>query len=60
MYEPTQEIILSELRRRDTASIADLLHFLGPDFASIIPEEIQRMKHTAWLSMMNRLGLILC
>jgi len=56
MYEPTQKIILSELRRRDTASIADLLHFLGPDFASIIPEEIQRMKHTGLVVYDEPLG----
>ena len=44
MNEPTQNLIVSELRRRLRASIADLTQVLGPQFASIIPQEIQRMK----------------
>ena len=44
MHEPTQEIIVSELRRRVRVSIAELAQVLGPQFASMIPQEIQRMK----------------
>ncbi len=44
MYEPTQELIVSELRHRERVSIADLMQVLGLQFASVIPLEIQRMK----------------
>jgi hypothetical protein len=44
MSEPTQERIVSELRRRVRASIAELMHVLGLQFASVLPQEIQRMK----------------
>jgi hypothetical protein len=44
MSEPTQELIVSELRRRVRASIAELTQVLGAQFASMIPQEIQRMK----------------
>jgi len=44
MSEPTQERIVSELRRRVRVSIADLTQVLGLQFASILPQEIQRMK----------------
>jgi len=44
MHEPTQEIIVSVLRRRVGVSIAELTQVLGPQFASMIPQEIQRMK----------------
>ena len=44
MSEPTQEFIVSELRRRVRASIAELLQVLGLQCASILPQEIQRMK----------------
>ncbi len=44
MHEPTQEIIVSELRRHVRVSIADLTQMLGLQFASVIPHEIQRMK----------------
>jgi len=44
MNEPTQELIVSELRRRLRASMADLTQVLGLQFASMIPQEIQRMK----------------
>jgi hypothetical protein len=44
MSEPTQELIVSELRRRVRASIAELIQVLGVQFASILPQEIQRMK----------------
>ena len=44
MAEPTQEFIVSELRRRVRVSIAELMQVLGVQFASILPQEIQRMK----------------
>jgi hypothetical protein len=44
MAEPTQEFIVSELRRRVQASMAELTQVLGLQFASILPQEIQRMK----------------
>ena len=44
MNEPTQERIVSELRRRVRASMAELTQVLGLEFASILPQEIQRMK----------------
>ena len=44
MHEPTQELIVSELRRRVRVSITELTQVLGPQFASMAPQEIQRMK----------------
>ena len=44
MNEPTQDLIVSELRRRVRASMAELTQVLGLEFASILPQEIQRMK----------------
>jgi hypothetical protein len=44
MSEPTQEFIVSELRHRVRVSIAELMQVLGLQFASILPQEIQRMK----------------
>jgi hypothetical protein len=44
MSEPTQELIVSELRRRVRVSIAELMQVLGLQFASVLPQEIQRMK----------------
>jgi len=44
MHEPTQELIVSELRRRVSVSIAELMQVLGLQFASLIPQEIRRMK----------------
>ena len=44
MHEPTQEIIVSELRRRVRVTIAELTQVLGLQFASVLPQEIQRMK----------------
>ena len=46
MSEPTQELIVSELYRRGRVSIADLMQVLGVQFASILPQEIQRMKES--------------
>ena len=43
MNEPTQDLIVSELRRRVRASLADVTQVLGLQFASLIPQEIQRM-----------------
>ena len=43
MYEPTQEIIVAELRLRGTAQMADIEHIVGPGFAPLIPYEIQCM-----------------
>jgi hypothetical protein len=44
MAEPTQDFIVSELRRRVQASMVELTQVLGLQFASILPQEIQRMK----------------
>jgi hypothetical protein len=44
MNEPTQELIVSELRRRVRVSMAELTQVLGLQFASILPHEMQRMK----------------
>jgi hypothetical protein len=44
MSEPTQERIVSELHRRVSLSIAELTQVLGVQFASVLPQEIQRMK----------------
>ncbi len=56
MYEPTQEIIVSELRRRVRVSIAELTQVLGPQFASMIPQEIQRMKDSGLVVYDEPLG----
>ena len=56
MNEPTQELIVAELRRRVRASIADLTQVLGPQFASIIPHEIQRMKDSGLVVYDEPLG----
>ena len=44
MQEPTQEFIVSALRRRMSVSMAELTQVLGVQFASVLPQEIQRMK----------------
>ena len=44
MNEPTQDLIVSELRRRIKVSMTELTQVLGLQFASILPQEIQRMK----------------
>ena len=51
MNEPTQELIVSELRRRVRMSIAELMQVLGLQFASILPQEIQRMKDNGLVAM---------
>jgi hypothetical protein len=44
MSEPTQELIVSELRCRVRVSMADLTQVIGVQFASVLPQELQRMK----------------
>jgi len=44
MHEPTQELIVSELRRRVRVSLAELTQVLGLQLASLLPQEIQRMQ----------------
>ena len=56
MYEPTQEIIIAELRLRGTAQIADIAPIVGPGFAALIPYEIHRMKETGLLVYDEPLG----
>jgi hypothetical protein len=57
MSEPTQELIVSELRRRVRVSIAELMQVLGLQFASILPQEIQRMKDSGLVVYEEPLGL---
>jgi len=57
MSEPTQERIISELRRRVRVSIAELTQVLGVQFASILPQEIQRMKASGLVVYEEPLGL---
>jgi hypothetical protein len=56
MSEPTQELIVSELRRRVRVSIAELMQVLGLQFASILPDEIQRMKASGLVVYEEPLG----
>jgi hypothetical protein len=56
MYEPTQEVIVAELRLRGTAKMADILHILEPGFASLFPYEIHRMKETGLVIYDEPLG----
>lgn len=37
MYEPTQEIIVAEVRLRGTAQMADIAQIVGPGFAPSFP-----------------------
>jgi hypothetical protein len=57
MSEPTQELIVSELRRRVRVSMAELTQVLGVQFASILPQEIQRMKTSGAVVYEEPLGL---
>ena len=57
MSEPTQELIVSELRRRMSVSIAELTQVLGAQFASILPQEIRRMKASGLVVYDEPLGL---
>jgi hypothetical protein len=56
MSEPTQELIVSELRRRVRVSIAELIQVLGVQFASLLPQEIQRMKDSGLVVYEEPLG----
>ena len=56
MSEPTQEFIVSELHRRVRISIAELMQVLGLQFASILPQEIQRMKDSGLVVYEEPLG----
>jgi len=56
MNEPTQELIVSELRRRVRVSIAELTQVLGVQFASVLPQEIQRMKASSLVVYDEPLG----
>jgi hypothetical protein len=56
MSEPTQDLIVSELRRRVRVSIADLTQVLGVQFASVLPQEIQRMKDSGLVLYDEPLG----
>ena len=56
MAEPTQEFIVSALRRRVRASMGELLQVLGLQFASILPQEIQRMKDSGLVVYDEPLG----
>ena len=57
MSEPTQELIVSELHRRVRVSIAELTQVLGVQFASVLPQEIQRMKASGLVVYDEPLGL---
>jgi hypothetical protein len=57
MSEPTQEFIVSELRRQVRVSIAELTQVIGLQFASILPQEIQRMKASGLVVYEEPLGL---
>jgi hypothetical protein len=57
MNEPTQDLIVSELRRRVRVSMADLTQVLGVQFASVLPQEIQRMKASGVVVSEEPLGL---
>lgn len=56
MHEPTQELLVSELRRRGIAFVADLTQVFGPQFASVIPHEIKRMKESGLVVYDEPLG----
>jgi hypothetical protein len=56
MAEPTQEFIVSELRRRVRASMTELMQVLGVQFASVLPQEIQRMKASGLVMYDEPLG----
>jgi hypothetical protein len=56
MAEPTQDFIVSELRRRMRVSVAEFMQVLGVQFASILPQEIQRMKASGLVVYEEPLG----
>ena len=57
MSEPTQDLIVAELRRRVHTSLTDLMQVLGLQFASLLPQEIQRMKDSGLVIYEEPLGL---
>jgi Mn-dependent DtxR family transcriptional regulator len=57
MNEPTQELIVYALRRRGRVSMAELTQVLGVQFASVLPQEIQRMKASGVVVYEEPLGL---
>jgi HemN domain-containing protein len=57
MSEPTQDLIVSELRCRVRVSMAELTQVLGVQFASVLPQEIQRMKASGVVVYEEPLGL---
>jgi hypothetical protein len=56
MSEPTQDLIITELRRRVRASLADVTQLLGVQFASLLPQEIERMKASGLVVYEEPLG----
>jgi hypothetical protein len=56
MSEPTQALIVSELHRRVRVSIAELTRVLGMQFASLLPQEIERMKASGLVVYEEPLG----
>jgi hypothetical protein len=56
MDEPTQEIIVAEVRRGGRVHVAAVMRMLGPGVASLVPAEIQRMKETGLVVYDEPLG----
>jgi hypothetical protein len=56
MDGPTQEIIVAAVRRQGRVHVADVLRMLGPGVASLVPEEIQRMKESGLVVYDEPLG----
>ena len=56
MSEPTQELIVSALHRRVRVSLAEFMQGRGLQFASILPQEIQRMKDSGLVMYEEPLG----
>ena len=56
MYEPTQAVIVAELRLRGMAQVADIVRILGSGFASLLPYEIERMKESGLVVYDEPLG----
>lgn len=56
MYEPTQEVIVGEVRLRGTVPVAALVRLLGPEVAALLPYEIQRMKALGLVAYDEPLG----
>ena len=56
MDEPTQEIIVAEVRRQGRVQVADVMRMLEPWVASLVPDEIQRMKENGLVVYDEPLG----